>query len=111
MSEVKVHDLTKTFGRVTAVRAMTFTARAGKVTGFLGPNGPGKPTTRRSVLGLARPGAAPALIGGVPYDRLASPRRSVGAMLEANGLHPGRRVRDHLRVLADATSIPRIRVD
>ncbi|HKA98059.1 MAG TPA: ATP-binding cassette domain-containing protein [Streptosporangiaceae bacterium] len=111
MSEVKVHDLTKTFGRVTAVRAMTFTAQAGKVTGFLGPNGSGKTTTLRIVLGLVRPDAGTALIGGVPYDRLASPRRSVGAVLEANGFHPGRRARDHLRVLADAAGIPRIRVD
>jgi ABC-type uncharacterized transport system ATPase subunit len=37
MAEVEVRDLTKTFGRVTAVRGMSFTAPAGKVTGFLGP--------------------------------------------------------------------------
>src|SRR5262249_57430559 len=108
MSEVKVHDLTKTFGRVTAVRAMTFTAQAGKVTGFLGPNGSGKTTTLRIVLGLVRPDAGTALIGGVPYDRLASPRRSVGAGLGGNGVHPRRRGPGPLRVLAHAPGIPRI---
>ena len=41
MVEVEVRGLTKTFGRVTAVRGMSFTAPAGKVTGFLGPNGTG----------------------------------------------------------------------
>src|SRR5215510_1500565 len=111
MSEVEVRGLTKSFGRVTAVRGMSFTAPAGKVTGFLGPNGSGKTTTLRAVLGLVRPDAGAALIGGVPYGRLARPRRTVGALLEAGGFHPGRRARDHLRVLADAAGIPETRVD
>src|SRR5215475_10860838 len=111
MSEVEVRGLTKTFGRVTAVRGMSFTAPAGKVTGFLGPNGSGKTTTLRVVLGLVRPDAGAALIGGVPYGRLARPRRTVGALLEASGFHPGRRARDHLLVLADAAGIPGTRAD
>jgi ABC-2 type transport system ATP-binding protein len=111
MSEVQVRDLTKTFGRVTAVRGMSFTAPAGQVTGFLGPNGSGKTTTLRIVVGLVRADAGAALIGGVPYGRLARPRGTVGAMLEASGFHPGRRARDHLRVLADAAGIPGRRAD
>jgi len=111
MAAVEVRDLTKTFGRVTAVRGMSFTAPAGQVTGFLGPNGSGKTTTLRIVLGLVRADAGAALIGGVPYGRLAQPRRMVGAMLEATGFHPGRRARDHLRVLAGAADIPGRRVD
>ena len=111
MSGVEVRGLTKTFGRVTAVRGMSFTDPAGKVTGFLGPNGSGKTTTLRIVLGLVRADAGAALIGGVPYGRLPRPRRTVGAMLEATGFHPGRRARDHLRVLADAADIPGHRVD
>jgi ABC-2 type transport system ATP-binding protein len=90
---------------------MSFTAPAGKVTGFLGPNGSGKTTTLRIVLGLVRPDAGAALVGGVPYGRLARPRRTVGALLEASGFHPGRRARDHLLVLADAAGIPAARVD
>ncbi len=111
MSEVEVRELTKTFGRVTALREMSFTAPAGKVTGFLGPNGSGKTTTLRVVLGLVRGDAGEALIGGVPYHRLARPRHSVGALLEATSFHPGRRARDHLRVIADAARIPAGRVD
>jgi ABC-2 type transport system ATP-binding protein len=111
MTEVEVRDLTKNFGQVTAVRDMTFTAPPGKITAFLGPNGSGKTTTLRMVLGLVRPSAGQALIGGVPYDRLAYPRHTVGALLESTGFHPGRRARDHLRVLAAASSIPDDRVD
>ena len=111
MVEVEVRGLTKTFGRVTAVRGMSFTAPAGKVTGFLGPNGSGKTTTLRVVLGLVRPDTGGALIGGVPYGRLARPRRTVGALLEASGFHPGRKARDHLLVLADAAGVAGTRVD
>ncbi|MGP7999928.1 MAG: ABC transporter ATP-binding protein [Streptosporangiaceae bacterium] len=111
MTQVEVRGLTKRFGRTTAVRDMSFTAPAGKVTAFLGPNGSGKTTTLRMVLGLVRPTTGQALIGGVPYQRLAHPRRQVGALLEATSFHPGRRARDHLRVLAAAGGIADGRVD
>jgi len=47
----------------------------------------------------------------MPYGQLDHPRRRVGALLEATGFHPGRRARDHLRVLAAAERIPDHRVD
>jgi ABC-type multidrug transport system ATPase subunit len=47
--ELEVCELTRVFGRVTAVRDMSFTAPAGQVTGLLGPNGSGKTTTLRDV--------------------------------------------------------------
>src|SRR6202046_1990750 len=109
--ELEVRALTKEFGAVTALRDVSFTAPAGMVTGLLGPNGSDKPTTLRAALGLVRPSAGTALIGGVPYQRLERPRRTVGALLEATGFHPGRRARDHLRVLAAATGLPDRRVD
>jgi ABC-2 type transport system ATP-binding protein len=111
MAEVEVRGLTKVFGGVTAVREVSFTAPEGQVTGFLGPNGSGKTTTLRILLGLARPTAGEALIGGVRYTQLTEPRRVAGAMLEAAGFHPGRRARDHLRVLAAAGGLPGRRVE
>ncbi|HEY9242021.1 MAG TPA: ATP-binding cassette domain-containing protein [Streptosporangiaceae bacterium] len=111
MTQVEVRGLSKEFGRITAVRDMSFTAPAGKVTAFLGPNGSGKTTTLRMLLGLVRPTAGQALIGGVSYQRLAQPRRQVGALLEATSFHPGRRACDHVRVLAAAGGLPGRRVD
>src|SRR5690349_9497102 len=111
MEEIEVRGLTKTYGAVTAVRDMSFTAPAGHVTGFLGPNGSGKTTTLRAALGLIRPTAGEVLIGGVPYRQLAEPRRRVGALLEAAGFHPGRRARHHLAVLAASCHVPGRRVD
>src|SRR6516225_4253991 len=49
---IEVDQLTKRFGPVTAVDALSFTVRPGHVTGFLGPNGAGKTTTMRLILGL-----------------------------------------------------------
>jgi ABC-2 type transport system ATP-binding protein len=111
MTEIEVRGLTKTFGTVTAVRDLSFAAPGGKITGFLGPNGSGKTTTLRAALGLIRPSAGEVLIEGVPYRQLAQPRRHVGALLDAAGLHPGRRARDHLRVLAAPAGVPDRRVD
>jgi ABC-2 type transport system ATP-binding protein len=107
---ISVRGLTKRFGRVWAVEELTFEVQPGQITGFLGPNGAGKTTTLRMLLGLVRPTAGAALIGGQPYPSLPHPRRTVGAVLEATGAHPGRRARDHLRILAQVTGVPDERV-
>jgi ABC-2 type transport system ATP-binding protein len=108
---IAVRGLSKRFGSVHAVDGLTFEVPSGKVTGFLGPNGAGKTTTLRMILGLVRPTAGEALIGGRRYDQLTRPRRMVGAVLEAGGVYPGRRGRDHLRVGAQVIGVPDSRVD
>jgi ABC-2 type transport system ATP-binding protein len=110
-SEISVQSLTKRFGAVTAVQDLTFAVPPGRVTGFLGPNGAGKTTTLRMLLGLVRPTAGRALIGGRAYHEISAPRRAVGAVLEATGFHPGRRGRDHLRIAARSARLPDARVD
>jgi ABC-2 type transport system ATP-binding protein len=110
MTDVCLHGLTKSFGRATAVRDLSVTVTPG-VTGFLGPNGAGKTTTLRMVLGLVRPTAGTATIGGVRYADLPHPRRTVGALLDATGFHPGRTGRQHLLISAEASGLPRARVD
>ena len=107
---ISVHGLTKQFGRIRAVEELTFDVQPGQITGFLGPNGAGKTTTLRMLLGLVRPTAGAALISGRPYPSLPHPRRTVGAVLETTGAHPGRRARDHLRILAQVTGVPDGRV-
>jgi ABC-2 type transport system ATP-binding protein len=100
-----VAGLRKKFGHVVAVDDVSFTVSYGKVTGFLGPNGAGKTTTLRMALGLIRPDAGTAAIVGKPYAELASPARTVGALLDA-AAYPGRSGRDHLRMLASAIGLP-----
>jgi ABC-2 type transport system ATP-binding protein len=111
MTAISVRGLTKRFGAVTAVDDLSFDVQRGTVTGFLGPNGSGKTTTLRTLLGLVRPTAGTALIDGIPYARLTRPAFTVGAVLEAAGFHPGRTARNHLRILAHPSGIPARRVD
>jgi ABC-2 type transport system ATP-binding protein len=108
---IETRALTKNYGAKTAVDGLTFTVHPGMVTGFVGPNGAGKSTTMRMMLGLDRPDAGSALIGGRPYQTLRDPLRAVGALLDAEAFHPGRRARDHLLWLAHYNDLPRKRVD
>ena len=108
---VAASSLTKCYGELVAVDELTFSLRAGTVTGFLGPNGAGKTTTLRLLLGLAEPTAGEALVFGRRYRELDDPTRRVGAVLESNDFHPGRTARDHLRMLALAAEIPSSRVE
>jgi ABC-2 type transport system ATP-binding protein len=108
---VAVRDLTKRFGTVLAVDALSFTLDAGSITGFLGPNGAGKTTTLRLLLGLARPTSGEALVFGRGYRELPNPTRHVGALLESGDFDPGRSGRNHLRALAIASGIDTRRVD
>ncbi|GAA3151474.1 ATP-binding cassette domain-containing protein [Nonomuraea salmonea] len=107
---ISLKGLTKRYGDRLAVDDLTLELRPGKVTGFLGPNGAGKSTTMRLVLGLDRPTAGTALVGGVPYHRIENPLRTVGALLDARAVHPGRSGHAHLTALARSNGIPVRRV-
>ncbi|NVI91429.1 ATP-binding cassette domain-containing protein, partial [Actinomadura sp. BRA 177] len=94
---IEVRGLRKRYGTAVAVDGLSFTAGPGRVTGFVGPNGAGKSTTMRMIMGLDRPDAGTALVGGRPYRSLRTPLCRPGAMLDAAAVHPARRARGHLR--------------
>ncbi len=108
---LEFRGLTKNFGHVRAVDGLSFTVEPGRVTGFLGPNGSGKTTTLRMLLGLVHPTKGTATIGGRQYAELPHPSRTVGAVLEATSFHPARRARTHLRIAARAGGLGEQRVE
>jgi ABC-2 type transport system ATP-binding protein len=108
---IEARELTKRFGEKVAVDHLSFTVEPGRVTGFLGPNGAGKSTTMRLICGLDRPNSGAATIGGLAYHQLRKPLGTVGAVLEARSVHPGRSARNHLLFLAQTQDIPARRVD
>lgn len=108
---IALRGLTKRYGDRTAVDGLSLEVAAGKVTGFLGPNGAGKSTTMRMVVGLDRPSAGAALVGGRRYAEFRHPLREVGALLEAKAVHPGRSARRHLLAMARSNGIAAGRVD
>ena len=108
---IEVRNLTKRYGKVTAVDDVTFNVNPGGVTGFLGPNGAGKSTTMRMILGLDRPDGGQVLVNGRPYKAARTPVAEIGALLEAKGFDKARSARNHLRALAATSGISDRRVD
>ena len=109
-SAIEVRGLGKQFGALRAVDDLSFEVAEGRVTGFLGPNGSGKTTTLRMLLGLVSISQGTATFGGRRYAELDHPVRHVGAALEATSFHPTRRAEDHLKTVARAGGIPLARV-
>lgn len=108
---LEIEKLSKAFRGKKAVDQISFTAKNGRVTGFLGPNGAGKSTTMKAMLGLIHPDSGRALIDGRPYNKLSSPMRAVGAVLDARSAHKSISAYAHLRSLALTNGIPKARVD
>jgi ABC-2 type transport system ATP-binding protein len=108
---IEAQGLTKRYGDTLAVDGLTFVVRPGRVTGFLGPNGAGKSTTMRLVLGLDAPSAGTVTVAGRHYADLPRPLHTVGALLDARAVHPGRTAANHLLALAQTAGIGRRRVD
>jgi len=102
--------LTKRFGHQTAVDSLDLLVPPGAVYGFLGPNGSGKTTTIRMLLGLVRPSSGTVTMLGRPMQAGSAevlPR--VGALVEGPAFHPYLSGRDNLVRLdaADRTTDPR----
>lgn len=108
---IELDGLTKEYRSRVAVDDLTVTVHPGRVTGFLGPNGSGKTTTLRCVLGLTRPTSGTTRVLGRPYRELAHPMRRVGALIDPRARHPGRTAYSHLLALAQSNGLPAHRVD
>lgn len=103
---IEIRGLTKTFKAARAVNDLSFDVQAGSITGFLGPNGSGKTTTLRMLLGLVSPTSGSATINGTPMRLLPNPARTVGAVLDVGSLHPKRTALGHLEIYAAAIGMP-----
>ncbi len=94
---VMAEDLTKKFGDFTAVDHVNFEIRTGEIFGFLGPNGSGKTTTIRMLLGLLRPTEGGGTVLG--YDIIKEPeeiRKRIGYMSQQFSLYNDLTVSENL---------------
>lgn len=108
---IRARCLTKRYGSLVAENSLSFEVLPGRVTGFLDPNGSGKFTTLRMVLGLDAPSSGSVTVNARPFSHHHRPLRELGALLDAKALQGGRSAYNHLLCLAQASRIPRRRVD
>jgi ABC-type multidrug transport system ATPase subunit len=98
---LSVAGLSKHYGELRAVDAVTFEVQSGQVFGFLGPNGSGKTTTIGMIFGIVTPTAGHLHLFGSDDPRaLAKSRRRVGGTLEQPNLYPYLTGRQNLHLVA-----------
>jgi len=98
---IDVRNLSKRFGRHSAVKNLSFQVGKGEIVGFLGPNGAGKTTTMRMLTGYLPPSSGSAEVAGYDIFRQSlMARRKIGYMPENVPLYDDMRVREYLRYRA-----------
>ena len=103
---IRVEQLRKQFGSVTAVKDVTFTAQNGGITGLLGPNGAGKTTTLRMLYAVMRPDSGSIKVDDL--DAITNPHEAqgrLGVLPDGFGLYPRLTAREHLEYFGELHGI------
>ena len=109
---IRVDRVHKSFGKVRAVRGVSFDAPDGKITGLLGPNGAGKSTTLRILYTVLKPDEGTASIdeADVVSDSLKA-RQRIGALPHGSGLYPHLTARENVAYFARLCGLDKAEVD
>jgi ABC-2 type transport system ATP-binding protein len=87
-SAVEMNDLTRRFGKFTAVNKVSFNVQKGEIFGFLGANGAGKTTLIRMLCGILAPSSGQATVAGYNiYDQTEQIKRNIGYMSQKFSLY------------------------
>jgi len=104
---ITITNLTKFFGKLTAVDRLTMRIESGELFGFLGPNGAGKTTTINMLTGLIRPTAGTAAICGYDIKNQGLQAKALtGLMPDTPYLYDTLTGRQYVRFIADLYEIP-----
>jgi ABC-2 type transport system ATP-binding protein len=110
---IEAQNLSKTYGKQTAVQDLNFRLEEGQIVGFLGPNGAGKSTTLKMLLGLIQPSSGSVQIDGKdPQDQVIELKKQIGYLAENNPLYPEMYVREFLEFIANIHQVenPAVRI-
>lgn len=103
---IQAENLTRQFGRLTAIKDVNFTVNQGEIVGFLGPNGAGKSTTMRILCGIMSATSGSAWIHGVSVAREPKKiKKLIGYMPENNPLPENLRVNEYLKLRANLKGV------
>ena len=104
---IETLSLTKYFGKLCAVDALTLEVDAGEIFGFLGPNGAGKTTTINMLTGLLRPTSGTATLGGYDIQEQSLQAKAIlGLMPDTPQLYEALSGRQFVRMIADLYEVP-----
>jgi len=104
---INLLELTKYFGKLCAVDALTLRVDAGEIFGFLGPNGAGKTTTINMLTGLLRPTSGTATLGGYDIQKQSLQAKAIlGLMPDTPLLYEALTGRQFVRMIADLYEVP-----
>jgi len=104
---IRVENLTRNYGAITAIQNVSFTVQRGEIVGFLGPNGAGKSTTMRILSGIMSATSGSAWVGGISVAQNPHEvKRRIGYMPENNPLPDDMRVVEYLRFRARLKGVP-----
>jgi ABC-2 type transport system ATP-binding protein len=106
MNAVELRNVTKTFGKTTAVADLTLVVPKGAIYGFIGPNGAGKTTTLRMITGIFYPGNGSVQVFGQDVRGACSDR--IGYLPEERGLYKRMRVREILRFFGELRRVSHV---
>lgn len=105
---IEVKNITKKYGKFTAVDNLNFKVEDHEIMGFLGPNGAGKSTTMNMITGYIEPTKGKIIING--YDISKTPKkakRQIGYMPESVPLYNDLTVREFIKYMADLKNVKR----
>ena len=107
MNTVEIKNLTKTFGKITALDSLSLNIEKGKITGLMGADGAGKTTLLRTIIGLLVPDKGEILtLGFNPVTQKDELTPLIGYMPQKFGLYEDLTVIENLTLYADLKNVP-----
>ncbi|MBF8247898.1 MAG: ABC-type multidrug transport system, ATPase component [Bacteroidetes bacterium] len=109
---ISVQHLTKRFGKFTAVDGVSLEIKEGEIFAFLGPNGSGKTTTMKSLVGLVKPTSCKILVNGIDVQMHPKEAKTAVSYLPQRVVFPENlTAREIVRFFARLRGVPQTKAD